>query len=73
MPTGRVKWFNAKKGFGFVVVDGYDQDIFVHYSVIEGDGFRTLAEKTLVEVDIGDDGKGLRARRVTTMHVAEND
>ena len=73
MPTGRVKWFNAKKGFGFVVVDGYDQDIFVHYSAIEGDGFRTLSEKALVQVDIGDDGKGLRARRVTTMQAEEKD
>ena len=71
MHTGRVKWFNAKKGFGFVVVDGYDQDIFVHYSVIEGDGFRTLAEKALVQVDIGDEGKGLRARRVTTVQEEE--
>ena len=64
MQTGTVKWFNAKKGFGFVVVDGYDHDIFVHYSVIEGDGFRTLVEGEEVNIDIGDDGKGPRARRV---------
>lgn len=64
MQRATVKWFNAKKGFGFVVVEGYEQDIFVHYSVIEGDGFRTLAEGDDVEIDIGDDGKGPRARRV---------
>lgn len=64
MHNGTVKWFNAKKGFGFVVVDGYEQDIFVHYSVIEGEGFRTLTEGEAVEVDVGDDGKGPRARRV---------
>lgn len=56
-----VKWFNARKGFGFLVVDGYEQDIFVHYSVIDGDGFRTLVQGESVEVDIGDDGKGPRA------------
>ena len=61
---GTVKWFNAKKGFGFVNVEGTDIDIFVHYSVIEGEGFRTLVEGELVQVDVGDDGKGPRARRV---------
>lgn len=65
MQLGKVKWFNAKKGFGFVVVDGYDHDIFVHYSVIEGDGFRTLSEGDEVDIDVGDDGKGPRARSVT--------
>lgn len=64
MHTGTVKWFNAKKGFGFVIVEGVTQDIFVHYSVIDGEGFRTLAEGEQVRVDIGDDGKGPRARRV---------
>ncbi len=61
---GKVKWFNAKKGFGFLVIDEFDHDIFVHYSVIESGGFRTLTEGDLVEVEIGDDGKGPRARRV---------
>lgn len=64
MQNGTVKWFNAKKGFGFVIVEGIDQDIFVHYSTIEGDGFRTLAEGDAVLVDVGDDGKGPRARKV---------
>lgn len=70
METGTVKWFNAKKGFGFVVVDGVDQDIFVHYSVIEGDGFKTLSEGDRVEIDFGDDGKGPRARMVQRMDSA---
>ncbi len=65
MTTGVVKWFNAKKGFGFLIMEGIDHDIFVHYSVIEGEGFRTLSEGEKVDVDIGDDGKGPRARKVT--------
>jgi CspA family cold shock protein len=71
MQTGTVKWFNAKKGFGFVLVDGVDRDIFVHYSVIDGDGFRTLAEGERVQVDFGDDGRGPRARRVCRLEPAE--
>ena len=67
---GKVKWFNAKKGFGFLVVDELDQDIFVHYSVIDGGGFRTLAEGDSVEVDIGDDGKGPRARHVERVEIS---
>jgi CspA family cold shock protein len=68
---GTVKWFNAKKGFGFVVVNGVESDIFVHYSVIEGEGFRTLVEGEIVDVDVGDDGKGPRARRVVKKPPAE--
>jgi cold shock protein len=64
MQTGTVKWFNAKKGFGFVVVDGVEQDIFVHYSVIDGRGFKTLGEGDVVDVEFGDDGRGPRARLV---------
>ncbi len=71
MDNGTVKWFNAKKGFGFVVIDGEDRDIFVHYSVIEGDGFKTLNEGDRVQIDVGDDGKGPRARRVLKMEAAE--
>jgi CspA family cold shock protein len=64
MTSAIVKWFNAKKGYGFLVVDGIDQDVFVHYSVIEGEGFRTLSQGERVDVDVGDDGKGPRARKV---------
>lgn len=64
MKNGTVKWFNAKKGFGFVVVDGIENDIFVHYSVIKGDGFRTLQQGERVMVKVGDEGKGPRALEV---------
>ena len=64
MTSAIVKWFNAKKGYGFLVVDGIDSDVFVHYSVIEGEGFRTLSQGEKVQADVGDDGKGPRARKV---------
>jgi len=67
LKSGIVKWFNAKKGFGFLLVEGMETDIFVHYSVIEGEGFRTLAEGDKVDVEIGDDGKGPRALRVVPL------
>lgn len=71
MTSAIVKWFNAKKGYGFLVVDGIDQDVFVHYSVIDGEGFRTLSQGEKVQVDIGDDGKGPRARKV--FHIDQPD
>jgi CspA family cold shock protein len=61
---GTVKWFNAKKGFGFIVADGYDRDIFVHYSIIEGDGFRSLTQGEAVRLEVHDEGKGPRATAV---------
>ncbi len=64
MTDGMVKWFNAKKGFGFLTVDGIDHDIFVHYSVIQGDGFRTLHQGERIKVKVGDEGKGPRALEV---------
>jgi CspA family cold shock protein len=63
MVTGTVKWFDVKKGFGFLVnADG--KDVFVHFSSIEGDGFRALKDGELVEYDEIDSGKGLAARNV---------
>lgn len=60
---GTVKWFDSRKGFGFLVgPDG--QDIFVHYSVIEGDGFRALKDGAAVEYDATESEKGWRATRV---------
>ena len=67
MVTGTVKWFNAKKGYGFIVAEGIDQEIFVHYSVIEGEGFRTLNQGETIKVEVGDDGKGPRARKVVRL------
>lgn len=63
MPTGTVKWFDTKKGFGFI--NGPEgQDVFVHFSCIEGDGFRSLKDGETVEYDIAQGAKGYSATRV---------
>jgi CspA family cold shock protein len=65
MATGTVKWFNESKGFGFIApADGGD-DVFVHFSAIQGDGFKTLAEGQTVNFDIQEGPKGLQAANVT--------
>ena len=64
MSTGTVKWFNAEKGFGFIQVDGEDQDLFVHHSAIQTDGFRELRENQRVEFEIVKSDRGLRADAV---------
>jgi len=63
MPAGTVKWFNDSKGYGFIETDGSD-DVFVHYSAIVGEGYRTLKEGTRVEFEIEQDPKGPRAVNV---------
>ena len=63
MATGKVKWFDTKKGFGFIQQDG-GPDVFVHYSVIGGDGFRNLQEGQPVEFDLQDSEKGPKAINV---------
>ncbi len=64
MPSGTVKWFNESKGFGFVAPSDGGQDVFVHYSAIQGTGFRTLAEGQKVTFDVEKGPKGLQARNV---------
>jgi len=64
--TGTVKWFNASKGFGFITRDG-GEDVFVHHSAIQGEGYRTLEEGQRVEFDVESGPKGLKASNVTRL------
>jgi cold shock protein len=63
MNTGKVKWFNAEKGFGFIEVEGGD-DVFVHFTAIQGDGFKSLEEGQEVSFDIVDGNRGPQAANV---------
>lgn len=67
--TGKVKWFNAEKGFGFIDYTE-DEDIFVHYSAIKQDGYKTLAEGQLVEFKLLETVKGYQALDVTILKEA---
>ena len=64
MPTGKVKWFNEKKGYGFIEPDDGSEDVFVHYSSIQQDGFRTLNEGQPVEYEVIMEPRGPKARNV---------
>ncbi len=66
MATGTVKWFNEKKGFGFIQQDG-GEDVFVHFSDIKSEGFKTLAEGQKVEFEVQQGEKGLKAANVRTV------
>jgi CspA family cold shock protein len=63
MATGTVKWFDSKKGFGFII-NGSGRDVFVHFTCIEGNGFRALKDGESVEYEETTSGKGLAARTV---------
>ena len=65
--TGTVKWFNDSKGFGFITPDEGEKDCFVHYSAIQGDGFKSLAEGDRVEFEVGEGPKGPAAENVTRL------
>ena len=64
MAQGSVKWFNSEKGFGFIAQDGGGQDVFVHYSAIESDGYRALEEQQRVEFEVTEGPKGPQAEKV---------
>ncbi len=64
MAKGKVKWFNAKKGYGFISAET-GEDVFVHFSEIQSDGYKTLDEGQDVEFEIEKDQKGLKAKKVT--------
>jgi CspA family cold shock protein len=64
MAQGTVKWFNSEKGFGFIAQDNGGADVFVHYSEIQGQGFRSLEENQRVEFEVGQGTKGPQAQNV---------
>jgi len=65
MARGKVKWFNDQKGYGFIEQEGGGGDVFVHYSSIAGEGFKTLAEGDEVEFEVTQGPKGPKAENVT--------
>ncbi|WP_102346491.1 cold-shock protein CspD [Bacillus sp. Marseille-P3661] len=66
MQNGKVKWFNAEKGYGFIEVEGGD-DVFVHFSAIQAEGFKTLEEGQEVSFEIVDGARGPQAANVTKL------
>lgn len=66
MATGTVKWFNDAKGFGFIEQDNGEDDVFVHFSAIDAEGYKTLREGQAVSFEVEQDEKGPRAANVAT-------
>ncbi len=67
MPQGTVKWFNGEKGFGFITPDDGAKDLFVHYSEIQGSGYRSLEENQRVQFEVGQGAKGPQAIGVSAV------
>jgi CspA family cold shock protein len=67
MTQGTVKWFNGEKGFGFIAPDDGSADVFVHYSEIQGGGYRSLEENQRVQFEVGQGAKGPQATGVTAI------
>ena len=71
MATGKVKWFNDQKGFGFIVAENDNRDVFVHHTVIEGTGFRTLEDGEALEFEAESSAKGLKATKASLSAVPD--
>ncbi len=67
MSTGIVKWFNNAKGYGFVTPDDGEQDVFIHFSAIEMDGYKKLTSGQKIEFEIDDGPKGLQAQNIRSI------
>jgi CspA family cold shock protein len=67
MPEGTVKWFNADKGFGFIAPSEGGEDLFVHFSEIQGSGYKSLDENQKVSYEVGQGQKGPQAQKVTPL------
>ena len=68
LSVGKVKWFNSKKGYGFIKADDGEKDIFVHYTSIKGDGFKALTEGEEVQFELTEGPKGLQAQNVLKLN-----